>query len=73
MWNVLERYFESVKHFQTAFGHFWYVNMYVFRLFVILVVGEELYDDEQSAFKFGEVGLVVYFSSNVFFSIKLSL
>lgn len=45
MWNILERYFEAVKHLQTIWGQLWYANMYIFRLFVILVIGEELYDD----------------------------
>ena len=45
MWNILDKYFHSIQHFQTNFGLFWYANMYLCRLFAILVIGEELFDD----------------------------
>ena len=50
-WSLLERYAESLYHYQTIFGHLWNFNFFIFRIFPITFVGDELYDDEQSEFE----------------------
>ena len=50
VWYVLERYYDSVKHFQTFWGNLWYANAFCFRLFCTTVIGEELFDDDQEEF-----------------------
>ena len=50
VWYFFERYYESIKHFQTAFGNLWYANVFCFRIFCTTVIGEELFDDDQLEF-----------------------
>ena len=51
MWHIIERYYETINYFHTIYGHLWYINMYVFRMFVIVIVGDDVYGDEMSQFK----------------------
>ena len=51
VWHNIDQYYNRIIGLQTTFGKLWYINIIVFRLFVVLVVGEELYQDEHENFK----------------------
>lgn len=51
VWHVIDRVFHKIIGLQTFWGKMWYMNMIFFRLFVILVVAEEIYDDELEDFR----------------------
>ena len=51
VWHNLDRHFYNLIELQTFWGKIWYTNIIFLRLFVILVVGAELYEDEQEHFR----------------------
>ena len=50
MWNQLEQYVSTIQLYITGWGKIWNVNHFILRLFLLTIVGDELYDDEMSSF-----------------------
>lgn len=48
MWSLLERYAESLTHYQTIFGQVWNFNFFIFRMFPVTFIGDELYDNDNA-------------------------
>lgn len=51
VWHQYQRYYDSIRHFQTFLGQLWFINIFLFRLFVMSVLGEQLFNDDQEEFK----------------------
>lgn len=51
MWTGLERVSEQVTRYGTVCGQLWYLIVFVFRLIVVVTIGANVYNDEQSAFR----------------------
>nr|XP_039263746.1 gap junction beta-2 protein-like [Styela clava] len=51
MWSGIEKILEHVSSYSSNAGKLWYLLVFVFRLIVVVTVGQSVYSDEQSAFR----------------------
>ena len=50
-WGIVSDFVSKVRTYSTSWGQLWWVMMFVFRMMVVAVIGNQVYGDEQGAFK----------------------
>ena len=51
VFHHIDRAYQKVLGLQTVFGKLWYANLIIFRLSIVLIIGDSLYSDEQLEFR----------------------
>lgn len=51
MFNVLDRVSSQISLYSTPIGQIWYLVIFIFRMFIVAVVGSTVYSDEQGNFR----------------------
>ena len=50
-WGVISEFVAKVRTYSTFWGQVWWILMFVFRMMVVAIIGNQVYGDEQGAFK----------------------